>query len=781
MLAIVARIDCAIAQEPPLQLKLEKRLFSAAEAAPAAEVAELLVQTDVNRQGLGETVVVLRDSDGALLIGAEDLERWRLRAPETPARVYRGRRYYPLEALPGMRYRLDETKLTLEIETSAGAFAETVSPLPGSGPRSAPILPQTGGFLNYDLTGTRTAGTSVAAGLFEAGFFSRYGVLTNTMLANDLGRGESWRRLESTYTIDQPDRFTSLRLGDSVTRPGAWGRAVRFGGVQFGTNFNTQPGFVRFPVAAAAGQAALPSTVDVYVNNALVARRNVPPGPFSITNIPVVTGAGDIRVVVRDLLGREQLITTPFYGSTALLRSGLSDYSYEIGVQRNDFALSSNHYGGAVGAATYRRGFTDRLTAEARAEFDDASRVAGAAAAWRVGNLGVLNATGALSHSDQGAGRLLGYGLEHNSRWFSAGLQSTVTSSGFRQSGMAPEELPRRRQTAANLGFQFGALGSLSVTHATQEFRDGPPPIKVTTAGYSVPLRNFAQLNVGAVKTHGAGGGVALFTTLAVPLDAATSASVGYERSDTAGIKDNTRNVVLQRSLPLGEGYGYRIQARNDDLTARFELQTAYGRGSVEAYKPEEGEGVYRVGAAGGVGTVGGEFFLSRSITESFALVRVADYANVQVLQDNQVVGRTDANGYAVLPRLRPYDRNPIAVDQGDLPFDAKIGGLRLEAVPYFRSGVLVDFPISRVRAGTLHIILEDGSDLPSGATARIEGRAEEFPVALRGELYLEGLSDENRVEVKWKNQNCTLEVPYPRTGDPLPALGTYLCRGVRP
>ena len=774
-------MDCAIAQEPPLRLKLEKRLFSVPEAAPEGEVAELLVQTDVNRQGLGETVVVLRDSDGALLIGAEDLERWRLRAPETPARVYRGRRYYPLEALPGMRSSLDETKLTLEIETSAGAFAETVSPLPGSGPRSAPILPQTGGFLNYDLTGTRTAGTSVAAGLFEAGFFSRYGVLTSTMVANDLGRGESWRRLESTYTIDQPDRFTSLRLGDSVTRPGAWGRAVRFGGVQFGTNFNTQPGFVRFPVAAAAGQAALPSTVDVYVNNALVARRNVPPGPFSITNIPVVTGAGDIRVVVRDLLGREQIITTPFYGSTALLKSGLSDYSYEIGAQRNDFALSSNHYGGALGAATYRRGFTDRLTAEARAEFDDASRVAGAAAAWRVGNLGVLNATGALSHSDQGAGRLLGYGLEHNGRWFSAGLQSTVTSSGFRQSGMAPEELPRRRQTAANLGFQFGALGSLSLTHATQEFRDGPPPVKVTTAGYSVPLRNFAQLNVGAVKTHGAGGGVALFTTLALPLDAATSASVGYERSDTAGIKDTTRNVVLQRSLPLGEGYGYRIQARNDDLTARFELQTAYGRGSVEAYRPEEGEGVYRVGAAGGVGTVGGKFFLSRSITESFALVRVADYANVQVLQDNQVVGRTDANGYAVLPRLRPYDRNPIAVDQGDLPFDAKIGGLRLEAVPYFRSGVLVDFPISRVRAGTLHIILEDGSDLPSGATARIEGRAEEFPVALRGELYLEGLSDTNLVVVTWKNQNCTLEVPNPRSGDPLPALGTHLCRGVRP
>ena len=41
------------------------------------------------------------------------------------------------------------------------------------------------------------------------------------------------------------------------------------------------------------------TTVDVFVNNALVAQRSVPPGPFSMTNIPTVTGGGNVELVVR--------------------------------------------------------------------------------------------------------------------------------------------------------------------------------------------------------------------------------------------------------------------------------------------------------------------------------------------------------------------------------------------------------------------------------------------------------------------------------------------------
>ena len=125
-------------------------------------------------------------------------------------------------------------------------------------------------------------------------------------------------RLESTWIYAMPERTVTLRAGDVISRAGAWGRAVRYGGVQYATDFDTQPTLVRTPVQFAAGQATVPSTVDVFVNNALVTQQQVKPGPFSVTNIPPISGSGDVTLVVRDELGREQVVTRPFYSSPTL-------------------------------------------------------------------------------------------------------------------------------------------------------------------------------------------------------------------------------------------------------------------------------------------------------------------------------------------------------------------------------------------------------------------------------------------------------------------------------
>jgi len=743
--------------------------------------AELLLQIDVNQQRLDETVLVLRRKDGTILIAGEDLDRWRLRRPGTPPYEHEGKLYYPASALPALKIQVDERKQTLAIAAEPQAFTGTVAAV--SAQRyPPPVLPQPGGFVNYTLSGAHSAGETTRSGLFEAGFFSRYGVFTSNLLAPELTHSATWLRLDSTYAIDYPETLTSLRLGDTVTRPGAWGRAVRFGGIQFGTNFATQPGFIRFPVMQAAGSAALPSTVDVFVNNALVQRSSVPPGPFSIQNIPLVTGSGEMRVVVRDLLGREQVITQPFYGSATLLKQGLEDYSYELGVVRNNFAVSSNDYGQGVAAATYRRGITDRFTGELRGESTRDVHAGGLSGALRAGNFGILGGTFALSRSDRGTGRLLGYGVEHLAASLSLSLQTQLTSPDFRQTGMTATELPRRRQTIGNVSYAMGTLGSLSLSYAIQQFRD-QPTAEVSTLTYAVPLGKVANLSLSALRIYGPTGATTFFLSFIVPFGELTSGMVTIDRtrSTATGLQSSNHTLAVQRNLPLGEGYGYRLQERNGDLLGSYSLQTGVGTYVLEESVPKAGANATRVGIAGGIGMVGGYPFLSRSISDSFGVVRVADYPNVRVLQDNQVVARTDAQGYAVLPRMRAYDRNQVSLDQNDLPFDARLGSLRLDAVPYFRSGVLLDFPVHRVRAGTLHVMLEDGRPLPSGALARIEGKEKEFPVALRGEAYLEGFEASNRLIFTWRGQNCIVEVPYPRSDDPLPELGTFVCKGVKP
>jgi outer membrane usher protein len=769
------------APSPPPAAQRAPQSIAQGAAPRRDEIAEMLLQVDVNQQRLGETVIVLKSRDGTLYVAGEDLDRWRLRRPGTPPYEHDGKLYYPTSALPQLTLQVDERKQLLTITGDSRAFTGTVAEVSAMN-YPPPVLPQPGGFLNYTLNATRFAGETASNGLFEAGFFSRHGVLTSSVLASELTRSATWLRLETTYAIDYPDRLTSLRLGDAVGVPGAWGRAVRFGGIQYGTNFATQPGFIRSPVLQAAGSAALPSTVDVFVNNALVQRNSVPPGPFSVQNIPVVTGSGEVRVVVRDLLGREQVITQPYYSGATLLKKGLSDYSFELGAVRDNFAITSNDYGTGLATATYRKGITDGFTGELHGEYTRGVQAGGATGALRLGNFGIVNGTAALSNSERGIGQLLGYGFEHYASPLGISLQTHVTSPEFRQIGMTDTELPRRRQTSANATYTMGNWGSLSLGYAIQQFRDSPTA-EVATLSYAVPLGNLGNLSLSMIRSYGAAGATSAFLSLTVPFGEQSSAMVTGDRTrvNATGLVDRNLTAVVQRNLPLGDGFGYRLQDHNGDLLGSLSLQNGAGTYMIEQAVPKEGGNASRLGIAGGIGMVGGHPFLSRTITDSFGVVRVADFPNVRVLQDNQVVARTNADGYAVLPRMRAYDRNQVSLDQNDLPFDAALGSLRLDAVPYFRSGVLLDFPVKRVRAGTLHIVLEDGSPLPSGALARIDGKNEEFPVALRGEAYLEGFETSNRLLFTWRGQKCMIDVPYPRSDDLLPELGTFVCKGVKP
>ncbi len=115
--------------------------------ASAGEMEELVLEIDVNQQGLNETAIVLRAKDGAFFVSEEDLGRWRLRKPGVVALHYRGINYYPAASIPGAKFQFDRVKQALRITAGAEAFGETVSKASRPDLYPAPILPQPGGFL----------------------------------------------------------------------------------------------------------------------------------------------------------------------------------------------------------------------------------------------------------------------------------------------------------------------------------------------------------------------------------------------------------------------------------------------------------------------------------------------------------------------------------------------------------------------------------------------------------------------------------------------------------
>jgi outer membrane usher protein len=249
----------------------------------------------------------------------------------------------------------------------------------------------------------------------------------------------------------------------------------------------------------------------------------------------------------------------------------------------------------------------------------------------------------------------------------------------------------------------------------------------------------------------------------------------------------NNANLQLKRRLPAGSGVGYRLVSGLSDTDRReaeVSLQNGVGNYSLAAGQ-SQGQTAFRGSASGGVAFLGGSSFFSRRITDSFAVVQVPGYAGVGIYADNQLSTRTDSKGNALLTGLRSYQKNLVRIEQSNIPLDAQIDTLQLDAVPYFRSGLVLKFPVKRSRGALLTVVLENGELLPAGAQVEIINENilenELYPTGMGGEVYLTELELENQLRVIWKEQSCEFSLPFPETTDPLPHLGTYICIGVEP
>lgn len=752
---------------------------TAIQAASTTAPIELLLEMHLNQQPWHETDMLLgfgSTPDKNLYARDSDLERWRLRLPATQPYLYQGEKYYPLDAIPGLTYRIDATTETLWISAPPGAFTGSV--VDGLFPQNPQPQPTPlGGFLNYDFLGTRSPGVTGINSLLEAGVFNDWGVGTSSFIGQNINHAHSqWTRLDSVWTHDDPDNMTTLQLGDSITNGGMTGLAVRLGGIQYGTNFATRPYFITFPLPVIGGQAALPSTVQLYVNGVLKKSQQVPPGPFSVPAVPVVTGPGTATLVVRDLLGREQVISESFYASSNLLKAGLDDYAFAAGKLRENYGLASNDYGPFAATGLFRHGFSDDFTGELRAESSAGLQDASICATWAAPTAGIFNAALAASHSALGQGALGLIGYQWQGATFNAGLSTQLASPDFTELGYNGLPAPRK-QITASIGAFLGRAGSASLAYLDQS-----SPLfghtRLVTASYSVNVGNRGFFSASAYHTlTSSSNGVVLMFTL--PFGERSNLSFGVQRQNHV----DQAFAQVQESLPAGTGSGYRVSAQlGPDAfnQAEYDYQNNVGTYRVGALNTA-GQTSYQAEASGGLAFIGGGVFPTRQINGAFGLVEAPGIPDVTVYADNQPVGVTDKNGDALIPNLRPYQNNPVSLDAQSIPLSVQINTLQQNAVPRVNSGVIVKFPITSTRGATLTIKLADGKPLPAGATVQILGQTQNFPVGLDGEVYLTGLQAHNEIEANWDHQSCRLQVSMPQTDDPLPDLGTFTCNLASP
>jgi outer membrane usher protein len=754
----------------------------AAVASDSPALTEAVLEAALSEAEPGEMIVVLRGPQGQLYLEESDFERLRLHLPRTAPLMHEGRRYFEPRAIPGCSVSIDEASQRAVIIVSPTQLDTTH--LSAADRRSPDITPASpGAFLNYQLSAQQIDGQNAGGAFAELGVFAGAGVLTNTVVARYGGIDNQVVRLDSTFTRDFPAMLETLNLGDAISDGGSWGNALRYAGVRWSRNFGLRPDLLTTPLLATSGTAAVPSTVDVFVNNQLVTSSQLPPGPFVIDRLPTVSGTGDVSVVVRDALGREQVVTQSFYSSTILLAPGLSQYSVNLGKIRENYALESNQYGSMLGEVSYRRGITDSFTMEGHGEYlAGDSHAAGLNAAFRVGQIGVVNFTAARGGDARGTGYLTGFGIEHRGTDTSFVASSLWASRDFSQVGEPLDAAMRFRQRSLlQTGMGLGKFGSLSLAYVRQTYRNSPTQ-QTLGLTHSISFGHVGSLNLTLTQTRtaaqfgsGAQNSTSAYLIFVLPLDfrrAATMTAVGGSGSGTPA---NEVVASLTESPPVGPGSGYRLSlstAGNYDAGWRqqfrgmdLELEAARNQGL-------DGRSAYLSGA---VTFLDGQLNATRSVNGSFAMVDVAGLADVPVYVENQLTTHTDAGGRALLYNLRPYEANHISITPEDLPLDTTIGASSTIMAPPYRSGVIARFPVERVRGGTFRLVSDEGKPLPVGALVTLKGA--QFPVVQDGMVYVTGYDHGMSAEASWSGGgHCTFRLEPPPPDDPLPDMGTVAC-----
>lgn len=746
------------------------------------------VDVKVNQTAVGQWMLL--EQEGGLYANPETLKEWRLLQPAGIAPIsYRKQQWLPLFAMPGYRARFDYANQAMELEFAPSAFIGTQ--LATTAPEPPPLSKTASSvFLNYDISHvmSKSFGSGSAhdtGALTELGLSLGGGTLISSQIGRNLSSSDptlraDWKRLETTWTRDFRDNRLSLRVGDTSTHGSMWGRSVYFGGLQIGTNYGLTPGFVTQSIPMLSGTAVGPSTVDLYVNNVLRQTSNVPAGPFTIENFNQLTGAGTANIVVKDVLGRETVISKSFFSNANLLEAGLSDWSVSTGRQRYNLGLENADYRDAFTSGLYRRGINKELTLEGRADISTARKNMGLGANAAMPFQALFQSAIAVSQDkDAGKGTKLLLGIDQQSLRSGFGVKAVLASPEYRELGFTATEQPYKQELSFNFRRTFDEHGSLGMSMAKVSKYDGNH-YSVMSLNYAIRVGERGSLYFGADRVMGEASGHTFNIAFVLPLDKkqtmSANASSGKNGTDMyAGV-----NTPVDQETGIGWRALGGTKARQNFAEAGLYYQGDRGFVSADLSTNPISQ-VARLNAQGALVAIDGHVFASRRLQESFALVEVKGYSDVGVGFQGTTFSHTDKDGLTLIPRLQPYQVNNIRLNANDLPFSAEIDSIEQQAVPTWRSGVKVSFPVRSGRGALIKIVLDDGQPAPAGAQVELPGDNKEFFVARRGEAFVTGLQTDNTLTLSWKGQQCRLVVTLPPgQPDEIPRVGPLACKGVK-
>lgn len=761
------------------------------------------LRVTVNEIELGDVLVVLRGED--VLVRVADLRKAGMHVDASTHEKRAEGEVVSLRSLsPRVSFTFSEIDLALTIKADPKLFGAVAVDLKTKRPEGIIYASSPSLFANYQLRATDLQDRNSAhlsafteAGLNHGGLLLYNSASYNSHPSDSYDRllwGSQWIRMMTNLTYDWRERLTRIVAGDVIVSSGdALGGGGTLAGIGVTRTFALDPYFVFLPTLALSGTALTPSTVEVYVNGQLIRREALPPGQFSLQNVPLTNGSGETRVVVRDAFGGQQTMVNPYYLALGTLAKGLSDFGYNVGFVRKALGSESWSYGQPALAFRHRIGVLDWLTMGARAEATTDMVNGGASLAarlafgrLRIGELGFSMAAsrqagmagfaGLVAYSYVGSPALVQLGMR-----FATDRYATLSLSP--QIDRPSIDINATGAVTVNKVASF----ALQLNHAVMRDLGRTDTIALRINRSMLRwLYVFAEFS----NIYRSNYPVEFRTFIGLTFSLADRTVAAVSRGDHWGYQGGhggSSQAMLQRALPVGTGVGYRLAvAEGDNALDNGLVQYQGSCGRVEAEYQRSGwdsssRGHTTLTATGGAVLIGGRGYLTRPVQDAFALIRVPNIGGVHGLVSNQVVGTTDRKGDLLIPSLLSYYGNRIGIDDKDIPLDHDIATTELTIAPPYRGGAIVAFPVRQVFSVTGTVIVDDNGRDIVPAYGQLVVTAAGLPVVSpfdeAGNFYLENVPPGTYLaEAQFATGTCAFRLAVQTGAMALVNVGTVRC-----
>lgn len=585
---------------------------------------------------------------------------------------------------------------------------------------------------------------------------SPFGSISNQFMTKT-GPANNVVRLETSFLKDFSNQIR-VTAGDFATDTPSFITTTAAAGVKISKGQQFQSGSLSYPSLNLEGFIPRPADAEIWINDALRLKKELPMGGFLLNNLNLPQGAHTGELVIKDLNGLVTSIPFSYYGDPELLRPGLTSYSYALGFLRKNYGIKSFSYGGPAFFGSQKIGLSNYWTTSAHTQLSLNKAMLALEQRFKISSIGsVAFATGA-SKSSLGLGYL-----------FSPQLQLDILHANFRTRAIFSTakynpitlESKKRHYPSVNIStglrldlpyLRYSSINHLflkndnKINHLIGMRQSLPTFFDINTNlafDYELKQKNFfffVTLSYQFADDHR----LSLEMNKNEHLQTSGSINGSFDDLDDHKFFYNV-NTKLESAQVLGD-----MSYENNYLRSRLNIL-----GSKNMF-------AYGGSFAGSFQVMKNHLFFSRPVERGLLLIELPGQEGVKIYQNSsKILGTTNSDGLLMVPNLEPYYLARLGVDSKDISIftSSKDFNNGIELIPGYQTAHQIRFDSKMVRY--LHFsLIKDNTKLMPGTKLSIEDQNEPTYVMNEGDVNLEVMDDKTKVSGHDEAKSCTFEIP---------------------